>query len=601
MKRFILFTLGVLMLLSIASPGNAGSVGGPTYRLQWADAFFENASLTLPKTLTEDSLSVTPNINMATVQRLRLTFSLNGEEKDRLPVNAVEIRLPASIFTDAKGNAAESKVVVPLPRDTSFNYRIDPDTQEIVIYNFESISEALLFTLEIDYHVLPSNVRLPSLPGEPIKPHTKDITADVKVVSGGQTIIDNSTNTIHLSYKTDSRLNSTSKFVPSTGGSYPTWPVSWGIAPPGDDPTGYFYIRWNISIGTPSTNTQPFSVKITDVPGASEGGEVVGWMLNDYTIIQANYADGMDNNLQEFHEATKQARYYATPNTYQSSTTISLLMRYPRDLQVDPKNPLRKYKEINNQVTAELIGDYGASDIKTAKAATYTYAELQWSAPDGNLFFHKLSLPASAGIINRLENAWLAGSTEPMNLSNSYSDFSVSGTHQQYKRTQDENGVPYTKEWTAVTTDINFFFDTTSPAAPAYYRLQAGDYLISSITLSRPSERIYAEPDAFGFAPIIDQSPDKFGTTVVQYSTVLNPTEDDWKPLGSVTMNPSRTWTFTPVNGAATTTNANTANFSVLDLVPGQDVLGLRLLQHTKSAQVTHALGIKIEVILPST
>lgn len=105
------------------------------------------------------------------MQRLQLTFSFSGEEEAIVPPDTVEIRLPRTLYLNAAGQPADLVPVIPLPMDTSFNYRIDTATNEIVIYNFSEISEALVFTVQIDYRVKPSDVWLPSLPGEAIAPY----------------------------------------------------------------------------------------------------------------------------------------------------------------------------------------------------------------------------------------------------------------------------------------------------------------------------------------------------------------------------------------------------------------------------------------------
>lgn len=142
-SRLMLALLVISLLLGISSAA-ATETGGAVYKLEWLKTWYEGTgTYTVPATLTPDSLDIhavkdnNQLRNYLVGNRLQLTFSFSGEQEVQVPANTVEIRLPASIFTDAFGNPAEQTVFVPLPLDTSFNYRIDAQTNEIVIYNFE--------------------------------------------------------------------------------------------------------------------------------------------------------------------------------------------------------------------------------------------------------------------------------------------------------------------------------------------------------------------------------------------------------------------------------------------------------------------------------
>lgn len=582
----------------MAFPAFAGEAGGPVYKLEWLDAFYEGTGTALPKSVSPGSLSVTPNQNRTTVQRLQLTFSFSGKEEATVPANTVEIRLPYSIFKNAAGGNAESSVVVPLPMNTSFNYYIDKNTNEIVIYNFAEISEALIFTVMIDYKVMPSNVALPSSPGETIQPYVNSaIDADIKISRPNMPVITDSTNPISLSYKTDSKLSSISKSVSSVSAA---WPASWGTAP--SDAADYFYILWYISTSYSSSSTQPFTLAITDMPGAAEGGQVAGWQLPGKPYTQANYADGWDNNLAEFNAAAQNARRVQTPSTSGETFYTYVYLRYPRtNLIEDPAIPGRKYLRVYNQASATLTGDYGATDTKTSLNTSYLYAETNWVVPGGSSSIYKNNYNYSnaTGMIDRLESAYLAGSTEAIPLHYGPYHFYVNSTQQQYKRTMDENGNYGMVDWTAVHTDNKISFDTSTASSTSYYRLVAGDYKISKLILAKPSERVYGEPNAFGSNSLIAQDPAKYGSSVVQVTTVDNPAETDWITLGTSTVNPPSTssWTFTPADGsAATTVSSGNITLNLETLLPGQDVLGIRVLQTSKAAEASqnYQLGISL-------
>lgn len=145
MKIRRLAALWVLVLLvSLFYMGTAvhAEQAGAVYHLKWLKTFYDTtATYSVPHTLSPDSLVVEgtsslPLRNYVVTNRLEVLFSFSGSIESTVPANTVEIRVPASIFTNAQGKPAESSVVVPLPDDTSFDYRLDPETNEFVIYNF---------------------------------------------------------------------------------------------------------------------------------------------------------------------------------------------------------------------------------------------------------------------------------------------------------------------------------------------------------------------------------------------------------------------------------------------------------------------------------
>lgn len=593
--RTILIALALMMLTCLGAvyTAQATPAGGPVYKLEWLDAFHEGTSITLPKILTPDRLDLMPNRNFATVSRLKLTFSFSGEETATVPANTVEIRLPYSLYRNATGGSAEYSRVVPLPRDTSFNYRIDTATNEIVIYNFTPIDEALIFTVQIDYKVTPSNVWLPSVPGQTIAPYENSVKAKVKISRPGQPVMEDTTNTIEYSYITNSKLSSLSKIGSA---SYSAWSSSWGEAPA--DAADYIYVQWRIYCSYASTCTQPFNVSLHDLPGQGEGGQVVGWSFPSGGFVRANAADGWDNNLDEFNSAAAAAARITSPHVNGSSFYTYLTMRYPRSMLIqDPTNPNRKYMTVNNQVTATLVGDYGATDTRLAKANAYTYAENSWTPPEGagDMYKDRISSPAY-GMIDRLENAWKAGSIEAIPLHYSSYDWTVRSAQQQWKRTMDAAGNYGVVEWTLTHTDNSFSFDTYSKTSPQYYPLGAGDYKLTSLILYKPVEWVYGEPDAFGNNTLIAQDSAKYGTVTTQVTTKVNPGPGDWITLGVSTANPpsAYSWTFTPADGSPAKTQTSSLTLDLTQMVPGQDVLGVRFIQTSKSAKTQQQYNLKM-------
>lgn len=53
-KRIVLITLVLALLLGlgISQTATATSAGGPVYKLEWLDAFYEGSGLIMPKTVT---------------------------------------------------------------------------------------------------------------------------------------------------------------------------------------------------------------------------------------------------------------------------------------------------------------------------------------------------------------------------------------------------------------------------------------------------------------------------------------------------------------------------------------------------------------------
>lgn len=594
-KRLLLATAFLLLLVGYSA--YASESGGPVYKLEWINAWYDGSTVTLPKTMTSTSLEVKPDRNMTTSQRLKITFSFSGKDTAIVPANTVEIRIPASIFTNAQGKPAESSVVVPLPMNTSFNYRLDTTTKEYVIYNFTEINEALIFTVEVDYKVLPSNVKLPSGPGETILPYEKDITAQVTIARPNETPVVSYTETLQLKYSTDSKLSSVSK---SASTVYSTWPSSWGTAP--DDAADYFYVQWTSYIYATGSSTQPYTLKVTDTPDATTGGQVVGWYLSSTGTKFANRDDGWANNLEEFHAAAATAQRVNTPSTGGTGATVYLYMRYPRPTVVDPVTGNKSVK-ISNTITADLIGDYGAADSRSS-AATYVYTEKPWVIPSGAYSASKGRFGDAPGMIDRLENAWLAGKTDPLFLHPSASyTWSVSSARSDWARTQDAAGNYGMQEWTAIHQDSQFSFDTSNAASTtSYYQLLPGDYALTNLTLSQPKEMIYGTPDAMGNNSPIAQDLAKYGEVKVQVATVVKPTESDWITIGVSRVNApaSAGWTYTPTGGTPTTMASGAIhNIDLTTVAAGQSVLGVRMLQTTKAGIATQDYRLKM-VLYPT-
>lgn len=575
--------LGVFLL---AAPASAQQ-GGPVYKLEWLNAWYEGSTATLPKTITPDSLSITPGMNYPTVQRLQFTFSFSGEEESVVPANTVEIRIPASIYKDATGAPAELLTTVPLPMNTSFNYWKDPATNEYVIYNFTEISEALVFTLQLDYKVRPSNVRLPSAPGEAIAPYTNQIQAQVTIKRPNMPPAVDTTNALDFTYITDSKLSSVTKSVPSSSNYFATWPSGWGAAPA--DAADYFYVSWRIRVNVPGSNTQSHFVSLTDTPTAADGGQVVGWYMPVTGTVFANRDDGWDNNLAEFNAAATNAVRVATPYTSSTYYDNYLHMRYPRSLLEPSADGTAMQYSVTNKAAAELIGDYGAADYKEG-AGSFLYREVPWKPAPGS-YATKTALGASPGMIDRLEKAWLAGQTGALSFHpNASYTWYVSSAQEDWRRTQDASGTYGVVPWTAYHLDNQFSFDTYEQASTAYYYpLGAGDYALTRLTLYQPNEQIYGEPNPFGGNTLIPQTPDKYGQVTVQVTTVQNPGESDWITIGTSRLNPELNtgWTYTPVTGDPVVMGQNyTYPVDLTAAVPGADVLGVRMLQNTTAARV---------------
>jgi hypothetical protein len=210
-------------------------------------------------------MTSSPRQNYTTEHIMKLNFSYTGnaEKYD------VEIRLPAHIFTDREGNNI-GKIEIPLPKynpqntdeseppnaSAKFNWRIDEETDEIVISNYADIEGNFFLTADIKYYdIWPYLVK---------SGYTNTFRAymNVKDKAIGQ-VGPFESNDITINYVTKADLNSVTKYA-SNAESYEKWQSSWGDPPEGIDTEDYFFVRWYAYASAGTDDTQPFSVSFKE-------------------------------------------------------------------------------------------------------------------------------------------------------------------------------------------------------------------------------------------------------------------------------------------------------------------------------------------------
>ena len=274
---------------------------------------------------------------------LLIEMSFSGTEDDFVPANAIEIRIPLSVFKGWNGQNVDTIVTqVPKAPDTNqqsnFNYTIDTETNEIVLHNYNPISGNDYFSAEFSYRVTPLDVN----GGKPDEDAAReagfvDPTYGEGAAAGGSDIDrfcwnrggvyrwkDYYTNEgINCSISIDPNLDKVPDYYDydnplslamitraggylrikpmpdEKGGVYTSWQSTWGARP--EDADQYVYVIWNANYGTMTNyaDNQPFGIEMfydesyPAITFSKEGmedkvlyGQMVGKMLHTFVSMQ---------------------------------------------------------------------------------------------------------------------------------------------------------------------------------------------------------------------------------------------------------------------------------------------------------------------------
>ncbi|MFR9310064.1 SpaA isopeptide-forming pilin-related protein [Hydrogeniiclostridium mannosilyticum] len=349
LKKWISGLLSMVMVLTVLSstlissyaqeekPADRGATSAQ-HNIIWISG--TNSKITENNT----KIDITADSNTDQYATLQVQFSCGGDY--RAEAGEVKIRVPAHIFFDREGQAADYyNLSLPKAPETGsssvFHYYIEGD--EIVITNFAPISSATYFTVDIEYRYRPSDVANGFINDE-VHAHFEYPNEEGGTVSSDNTI----TAVNHTGAKLDGASKSAEKL-------YTTWNSVWGTAPA--DAEDYVYLVWIINAVSSKNSTQRFYLEFKEsdaAPGTVIGvGQSESGLYNgatSYTTSQINPSSGANASFR-----TEKAR---------------VLVKYPKSLIEDLKEGERITFE--NKAQVELNGLDDATDIKNA-SGTFTY------------------------------------------------------------------------------------------------------------------------------------------------------------------------------------------------------------------------------------
>ena len=373
-------------------------------------------------TLSGDTLTIKPFQNTEQTVMLQIAFALtNGCTAD---AGEIEIRISQSIFYDSNGNSV-GDFYLPLSMNdegiTSFKYYIDDATDEIVITNYKTVESGSVFSCNIEYKFLPSDVEDGYL--------KNDIAATFTYTPDDGTVPESVTsNNLTVAVDTGASIQSLKK---ASYLKYETWLSVWGSEP--DDSADYFYIAWLVTYEAPDNCTEAYSVTFSDNPGSN--AKVMGYAITA--------------NAHELQAESEISIVVAKPETNVSTVRYYVVVAYDRSILSTDATPTLK-----NEITATLTEDCGETESVTTEAQ-YKYQILNINYVD-SFYVLKYASGASMGIINTIEegNSGVLGS---MRNSETYS-FQIESNARGWGLTED-NGNYGEKEYTVDLLDESLSID----------------------------------------------------------------------------------------------------------------------------------------------
>lgn len=321
----------------------------------------------------------------------RLSFSTGGD-RTYAPYS-IEFRIPYRLFKDRDGNYLDKmRTALPAYPGTdsqgSFNYEIDEENNEIIIRNFEEISQALFLSTTFTWQFSPLEVK-DGYTNNAIQAKYKATYTD----SQGQEHTEESHSVpITVTNHSTAKINAAEK---SFNKGFEKWQNEWGTKP--DDADDYFYVRWKVYWSV--EGVQPFIAYLDEQAGT----DVVGWYEPKYdSVLYSGASSGGSSELvgpsSVFHpytEGTRIATYWSNNpvtndppingySTYGYSTGggAYIVCRYKRaDYQEKPAT-------IRNHVDVNLEGIDGAKDTKAVEAA-HEYEGFEYLYPGDYFYLNK--------------------------------------------------------------------------------------------------------------------------------------------------------------------------------------------------------------------
>ena len=295
-RRFLSLLIAVLMVTSVIpqaayaaiadaagtdrAPGRAvvnGGVDGTAIEIEGVNSVIVSGAT---EQENGDYVWTPSNTNPDHPFKFNVTYSVSGEF-EYFESNQIEVRIPMSILKDRNGNPADY-FEMSLPRDDEegldddnvFVYRIDEETNEIVVYNRLPCPAAQHGYFEISYNTSKRTYDYQDYDPDGEKPEDRNPSADFQatltISRDGETHSKKS-DPVHVYIDTSAKITKQTKAAPQKqydGGTQ--WQSNWGTKPA--DADLYYYLIWEVR--STIVATQRYDFTLTDTYDA--GGELVG-------------------------------------------------------------------------------------------------------------------------------------------------------------------------------------------------------------------------------------------------------------------------------------------------------------------------------------
>ena len=304
----------------------------------------------------------------------RITYAFSGEKA--IPVDSVEMRIPASILKDLNGNKADYfKMSIPKDDDPNLTpkntwvYKIEntEDGEFIVVYNRFEISTAEQGYFEVSYVTKYKTYVLPDYaPGvsaeDSLTGYAKNGSMPMEASLSYLGNVKESVQAEPVYIDTTAYIKSAEKTIDN---EYNEWKDAWGEEPA--DSEEYRYLVWKIRSIVVSTG-QAYDFSITDT---FDAGEVVGYkMAGQTSFTSAENGGGVVRG--------ETASYPYGRYDY-------VLTRY----LIDPYDGIDRY-ELTNDIVSTVTPAQGY-DQPTQASATgkYIYEQHGFDVPQGWFYAYK--------------------------------------------------------------------------------------------------------------------------------------------------------------------------------------------------------------------
>ncbi|MCL2379540.1 MAG: hypothetical protein FWC81_01955, partial [Coriobacteriia bacterium] len=286
-------------------------------------------------------LELDPENNL--IQRLvfQLNFSLEGHET--FETGDLEIRMPRALFEDRNGNLIVGNVpnpldgpamiaphmFIPLPAPgIPYNYRIDTATNEVVIYNYRTVSADDLHTnIQIEIHYLPS---------QSPNGFSNEFSAtasfapqhDRPPAQSNSLSFDLTTRVVPFDVATSPGAQGQAKLLQN---SFAVWQPMWGT--PIVNSEDFFFVQYSLHWRFDTRTTQPAVLRLIESP--LDGGEVVAWGPLSNGVSNTPPTSFTRGTTASFNAEAARTWNYTVPaapgaNAAFTARNQSLIVAYPR-------------------------------------------------------------------------------------------------------------------------------------------------------------------------------------------------------------------------------------------------------------------------------